>query len=567
MPPCSARCAWKTSDSPAPRPQDPAAWDNARMTCVRTMLTGLLCTALALGSAVAKAADGLPWIENARPAPQARQAVEQLAGAASHGLDPQDYGADALQRRVAAALRGPPLAPAAAVALDQALTSAMQRYLSHLHFGRIDPRQVHARVSLPRQNVFDAAAALRAALAAGRLAQAEEQAVPRLPLYRNLRAALATYRALADHEAWQQALPPLPRPPGRRGAVLEPGQPYAGLALLARRLSALGDLAVAAPMPLPAADAAAPPVFDATLVEGVKRFQQRHGLKVDGIVGAATLQRLQVKPAQRVRQIELTLERLRWTPLLHGPRMIAVNIPAFVLHAYEVREGGVQLRLTMRVIVGKAVGTRTPLFDQDLRFIEFSPYWNVPPSIARKELVPRLRRDPAHFEREGFEFVGTDGRVSTTLTPALLEGVLAGEQRLRERPGPCNALGDIKFVLPNDNAIFLHHTPSTKLFGRDRRDLSHGCIRVEDPVALARFVLEGMPEWTEERIRAAMAAGISSTLRLRDPVRVVITYGTAIAAGGRMYFYDDIYGHDRLLDAALRQRATTRTSRRPTPPT
>ena len=327
---------------------------------------------------------------------------------------------------------------------------------------------------------------------------------------------------------------------------------------LAQRLAALGDLAVPAAVVEGSPTAAGVPVYEGALVDAVKSFQQRHGLKDDGAIGVATLKQLQVAPADRVRQIELTLERLRWTPLLHGPRMIVVNIPAFVLNAYEVHEDGVVMRQTMKVIVGKSVGTRTPLFDQDLSFIEFSPYWNVPASIARKELVPRLRRDPAHFEREGYEFVGAGGRVSTTLTPALLDGVLAGQQRLRQRPGPRNALGEIKFVLPNSDSIYLHHTPSTQLFDRDRRDFSHGCIRLQDPVALARFVLEGMPEWTEERIRTAMAKGTSSTLPLTDPVRVVITYGTAIVRAGRTYFYDDIYGQDRLLDAALRRPAAVR---------
>jgi murein L,D-transpeptidase YcbB/YkuD len=527
------------------------------MTGWRTTTMRLLAAALAWCSAAAVAAGGSLWVEDGRPVAQAVQAVGRLTDAASHGLDPQDYGADALRQRVALARQGPPLAAEAAAALEQALTAAMERYLSHLHRGRIDPRQVHPSVSLPRQDGFDAAAALRAALAAGRLELAERQAVPRLPLYENLRQALAAQRALADHEAWRQALPPLPRAPGRRMARLEPGQPYAGLAALARRLAAMGDLtAPAASTDEP--PSAGAPVYDAVLVDAVKRFQRRHGLKDDGIVGAATFRQLQVAPAARVRQIELTLERLRWTPLLHGPRMIVVNIPAFVLNAYEVHEDGVAMRQAMKVIVGKSVDARTPLFDQDLRAIEFSPYWNVPASIARKELVPRLRRDPAHFQREGYEFVAADGRVSTVLTPALLDGVLAGQQRLRQRPGPRNALGDIKFVLPNSDSIYLHHTPSTQLFERARRDFSHGCIRLEDPVALARFVLAGMPGWTEARIRQAMSAGESSTLRLTDPVRVVITYGTAIVRDGRTYFYDDIYGHDRLLDAALRRASAAR---------
>jgi len=519
----------------------------------------LLYVSLALGCTGVAAGEGRLWLDDGgRPTEQALQAVDRLEAVASHGLDPLDYGAGALRRSVTRALQGP--APERAVAddLEQALTMAMQRYLADLHFGRIDPRQLHQSFAWPRQNDFDPAAVLRAALALGRLEYAEQAAMPRLPQYDRLREALVQQRALVGHAAWQQALPPLPRPPRSRAAKLEPGQAYQGLARLAARLTALGDLAgpampVPSPAALPAPDAA--PVYEGALVDAVKSFQLRHGLAADGVIGAATLKQLQHAPAARVRQIELTLERLRWTPLLQGPRMVVINIPEFVLRAYEVQDGRIQVRQTMKVIVGKAVDLRTPLFDEDMRFIEFSPYWNVPPSIARKELVPRLRRDPGYFARQGFEFVGADGRAGTTLSAAALDAVLAGRLRIRQRPGPQNALGDIKFVFPNRSNIYLHHTPATALFDRDRRDFSHGCIRVEQPVALAAFVLQGMPDWNEERIRLAMAAGVSSTLRLTEPVRVLIAYGTTLVKDGRIHFFEDIYGHDRLLDLALQRRA------------
>jgi murein L,D-transpeptidase YcbB/YkuD len=240
---------------------------------------------------------------------------------------------------------------------------------------------------------------------------------------------------------------------------------------------------------------------------------------------------------------------------MQGPRRIVVNLPEFVLRAYEVDPNGrIQVREQMKVIVGRALDTRTPQFDEAMRFVEFSPYWNVPDSIARKELVPKLRRDPGYYSRQGFEFVDRAGRVVDGLTTDRLDAVLAGTLRLRQRPGDRNALGDIKFVFPNRDSIFLHHTPATALFARDRRDLSHGCIRVEHPVALARFVLQDEPGWTEARIRAAMAAGTPTTQALSRPLTVLITYGTALVLGGRLHFFDDVYGHDRVLEAALRQR-------------
>jgi murein L,D-transpeptidase YcbB/YkuD len=197
------------------------------------------------------------------------------------------------------------------------------------------------------------------------------------------------------------------------------------------------------------------------------------------------------------------------------------------------------------------LNTRTPLFTEEMRFVEFQPFWNVPPSIARGEVVPRLRRDAAYWDREGFEFVA-GGRVVTELSTAMLDEVLAGRARIRQRPGPKNALGDIKFVFPNNDNIYLHHTPAVNLFARDRRDFSHGCIRVEQPVALALFVLQDRPEWTESRIREAMSEGDPMTLRLAQPLPVLIAYGTAMVKQGRVFFYEDIYGHDRALDAALR---------------
>jgi murein L,D-transpeptidase YcbB/YkuD len=492
----------------------------------------------AAGARAGPVDEAMPWFDGGQPRGVAHEAAALLADAARDGLEPRDYDAAALQ----AALAAPPADAAAARALGRALTAAMQRYLADLHEGRIDPRRIHHDFAVVRGPGFDPAARLQAALQAGRLTDVVREAAPSLPLYGRLRDALAGYRALEGHAAWNA---PLPAPAGGR---LDPGQPYEGLQRLAERLAALGDLAPGMPLP---------PAYEGALVDALRAFQRRHGLADDGVLGRATRAALEVTPAARARQIELTMERLRWTPLMQAPRMIVVNIPEFVLRAYEVQGGRIAVQQEMRVIVGKALDTRTPLFDEAMRAIEFSPYWNVPASIARQELLPRLRRDPGYFERQGFEFVASDGRVETALTPARLAALRDGRLRLRQRPGPANALGDIKFVFPNRDAIYLHHTPSTGLFARERRDFSHGCIRVERPVELARFVLAGQPEWTEERIRAAMAARESSTLRLAEPLPVLIAYGTTLVRGGRIHFFDDLYGHDRALDAALRERPPT----------
>jgi murein L,D-transpeptidase YcbB/YkuD len=509
-------------------------------------LARLLWAALLACTVSGAGAEGLRWFDGGRPSAQAQQAVQLLQQAAEQGLEPRDYAAVELQQAVQASGVGPPPDAARVAQIERGLTLALQRYLGDLHRGRVDPQRIGHGFDAPPADGFDAAAVLREALAAQRLPQAAADAAPQLPQYAQLRRALADYRAMGDAAAWNRPLPPLPPGTARNPARLEPGQGYAGLALLAERLALLGDRPAGAPLPSR---------YEGALVDAVKAFQQRHGLAPDGVIGKATLAALQVAPAARARQIELALERLRWTPLLRGPRMVVINVPEFVLRAYEVDDGGrIVVRRQMRVIVGRAYDTRTPLFEEPMRFIEFSPFWNVPPSIARGELLPKLRRDPAHWEREGFEFVADDGQVETALSAQGLQAVQAGQWRIRQRPGPRNALGDIKFVFPNRDHIYLHHTPSTQLFERTRRDFSHGCIRVEQPVELATFVLQGMPGWDEARIREAMEAGRSSRLRLQQPVPVLIAYGTALFKSGRMHFFDDLYGHDRVLDATLRQR-------------
>jgi murein L,D-transpeptidase YcbB/YkuD len=492
--------------------------------------------------AAAEAAMPLRWFTDGQPRPAAQQAIALLTAAETHGLVADDYDATGLAQAIERAAAGGEPAPAA---LDEALTAAVLRYLHDLHFGRIDPAAVHQHFARPARQDFDLRLLLDEALVRQRLPELARGLAPQLPAYERLRAALAEYRLLARDPAWQTALPALPGASRDGAGKLVAGQAWPGVEQLAQRLRVLGDLEPGAVVPA---------IYAEPLITAVQRFQERHGLPVDGVLGRATRAQLEVTPAARVRQIELGLERARWTPLTQGRRMILINIPEFVLRAYEVEGDRIEVREQMRVIVGKALDTRTPLFDEDLRFIEFSPYWNVPPSIARAELVPKLRRKPGEWAREGYEFVLGDGRVQTTLSAATLDAVLAGNARIRQRPGERNALGDIKFVFPNADNIYLHHTPSVGLFARERRDFSHGCIRVEAPLALAKFVLRDQPDWTEARIIEAMTAGESKTLKLDEPIPVLIAYGTALVKQGRLHFFDDIYGHDRLLDAALRRR-------------
>jgi L,D-transpeptidase YcbB len=345
----------------ASRPLRVGAWFERRW------LVALL--ACALCAPPASAAQTLPWFNGSQPSAQAQTALELLADAPTHGLDPRDYGVAALQDALARAAQDPLFAQESSARLEQALTAAMQRYLNDLHSGRVAPARIDARYKRAEHKAFDAAATLQAALTMQDLPLAVRQAAPALPQYERLRAALAQYRGLVDHAAWQQPLAPLRR-------AIEPGAAWSGVHVLAARLAALGDGPTDAP---PLANAR----YGSALVTAVQAFQQRHGLETDGVIGHATAAALQVPPAARVRQLELALERLRSTPLLQGPRMIVVNIPEFVLRAYEVQDERITVRAQMKVIVGQALDTRTPLIGEDLRRIEFKPYWNVPASIMR----------------------------------------------------------------------------------------------------------------------------------------------------------------------------------------
>ena len=483
-----------------------------------------------------------PWFESGRPTDHALRAAEMLVEAASHGLDPADYDAIEVRRALMLAMLDPQEPePGARARLAETLERQLRRYLDDLANGRVDPGRVHSDFSRAEPSV----PAQGPALDARSLQEAVRAATAGLPGYERLRGFLAQYRALIGDPAWGE---PLPEP---RVAV-EPGAEWEGVAVLAQRLRALGDLAVPA-AEVPAVEAASSGRYDGHLVEAVKNFQRRHGLSADGIIGPRTLAELQVPPRARVRQIELTLERLRWTPLMQASRMVVVNVPEFVLRGYEIEGGEIRMRVQMRVVVGESVERPTPLFDETMRSLQLNPYWNVPFSIARDELVPRFRRDPERVAREGFEFVASGGIVHQRADAQSLAAVLDGSQRIRQRPGARNALGAYKFIFPNATNIFLHDTPQTSLFERDRRDFSHGCIRVEDPAALAEFVLQGTPGWSGDEIREAVASGQTINVQLAQPLPVLIAYGTVVPTDSEVRFYRDIYGYDAQLEQALRE--------------
>lgn len=472
------------------------------------------------------------WLEGGGPSGPARQVIGLLLRAAEHGLQPDDY--DAAQVDSLAALLGGSGHVQDRLRFDLLLTVAAARYFADLSRGRAPPASLSHSLPNPR---LDVAAALTGAVDGDSVERLEAAIIPQLAQYRNLQREAARYRALSD-----SLLPPLQPSP-----LVRPGDPYDGAAVLARRLAALGDLPAGGP-PLAADE------YSGELVEAVRRFQRRHGLAPDGVLGRHTFAALTAPFEQRGRQIELAMERLRWLPPIAGQRFIVVNIPAFRLFAFDSVGGPGTPSLNMRVIVGKALSTRTPVLVEQLRYLEFQPYWNVPRSILLREIVPMLRRRPAYLREHDMDLIGPGERVvGDRVTPEVLAALTSGELRVRQRPSPRNPLGRVKFVLPNAADVYLHGTPDTALFTQRRRDFSHGCIRVREPAALATWVLHDQAAWPADSVDVAMTARRTRRVLLSRPMPVVLFYTTAVAAPqGGIAFYEDIYGHDRQLDQALR---------------
>jgi murein L,D-transpeptidase YcbB/YkuD len=421
-----------------------------------------------------------------------------LADVGTDGIEPENLRAGFL----ASVLADPRQSPADRELLQSDRFLAYARALAQ---GQADPALIEQDWALSKPS-FDAGAVL------GRLAQTRDIAAvtdglrPSLSDYGRLRAALERYRVIARAGGWQAL----------SGPKIEPKEAGPQVRALRARLAAEGDL------PAPQADGDA---FDAETVRAVKRFQSRHGLEVDGRVGAATLAALNVSVSDRIVQIRATLERWREMPRDWPATRIVVNVAAATLTFY--RNGTPEI--TSRVIVGAPIHP-TPVLAARLESVLFNPPWNVPTSIVRKEIMPKVNRDPGYLARNHYLDLGGG--------------------RLQQEPGPWNSLGRIKLELPNPFDVYLHDTPSRALFAKSRRTLSHGCIRVEavKPLALA-LLGEG---WSSEAIDEAIAAGATRRVDLRERVPVYVVYLTAfVDADGTVEFRDDVYGRDRRLIAAL----------------
>jgi murein L,D-transpeptidase YcbB/YkuD len=475
------------------------------------------------------------WIDGRSPRPQMDELIGALQHADREGLDPSLYNASTLAARRSEASKGflskKGFDAVEAVSLDAWMTYLYMQYASDLANGLSDLAHADPTWKIPGQD-FDPLANLSDALEHNSVARSLDDLLPHDPQYDALRKALVQYRDIASKGGW----PALPT-----SVKLKPGQPNAVVPALARRLAVTGDFTGRV--------SDTETVYGPELQEAVKRFQRRHGLEPDGVIGPGLVAQMNVPADARVRQIELNLERWRWLPRDLGDRHIIVNIPEYRL---EVWEHG-RVPLAMRVVVGKK-DTPTPIFSDEMTYLVFAPYWNVPTDIGQNETLPAVMRDPAFLERTNMEVIDTKGN---PVDPESVDLSNPAGYRFRQRPGTSNSLGLVKFMFPNTFNVYLHDTPADSLFARATRSLSHGCVRLEQPEELARYVLADQPSWTPEKIQAAMHGDQETIVKLREPIPVYLGYWTArISPDGILQFRNDVYGVDGRQTQTLAERLT-----------
>jgi murein L,D-transpeptidase YcbB/YkuD len=474
----------------------------------------------------------LAWIRQGRPTPQALEMIKVLQQADLQGLRVEDYDSFLWLERLAHLQHEH--TPRDYARFDVALTVCAMRYISDVRVGRLNPRYFQFRLNVGPQEL-DLSMFVQKYLVNGTDLKSElAKLEPPIASYREMKRVLLTYMRLAEEDDGEKL-------PLFNGTVLS-GTLYDGTPRLARLLRLLGDLPESAEIP------ENPRLYAGALVEAVKRFQERHGLPLDGSIDLKTLEQLNVPLSFRIAQIRLALERYRWLRYDFPQPPIVVNIPAFRLYAFD-EEGGIGL--TMRVDVGgeDIASTRTPILEVEMEYLVFRPYWDVPFSIERDEVIPNARDDPNYLSDSNFEIIAPSGQVVTDrrVSREILHQVSAGKLRVRQKPGPENSLGLVKFIFPNRYNVYLHDTPSWgNYFKQPKRSVSHGCVHLEKPDELAAWVLRDKPEWALEQVRHAMRDGQDALkVYLTKPIPVMILYTTALAREhGDIHFYPDIYGFD-----------------------
>ena len=463
------------------------------------------------------------WVGGGDAATRGKAITAAIDRAAAHGLDPAAYHRQAIGKRMGATT------PADRAALDVITSDGLMHLVVHLRLGAIPARAVGDDIAIEGRPVDPQGLAEQAA-AAPELSAFVDGVAPSSPAYRGLVDALARYRAAAAAGGW----PPVPT----KGPNVTPGMSDAVVPLVRQRLAATGEPEA------PAEPEGDPKVYDDKLAEAVKAFQGRNGLPKDGTLGATTRAALAVPVGDRISQITVNLERARWLPQDLGRRYVAVNVPSFDLRLVE--DG--KPVLEMPVVVGRT-DRPTPLLATQITGVIFNPTWTVPPTLLKKDFLPRMQRNQSFLARRGIQVVSH--RVSG--------GNPGGQVTLRQPPGPKNPLGRVKFHMPNGFAVYLHDTNAKYLMQQPRRALSSGCVRVGNALGLADQLLLNDSRWTTARRRQFLSDWTTRSLPLRDPVPIYILYQTAWAdEDGQIHSRVDLYGRDVALAKALSQTARSR---------
>lgn len=469
--------------------------------------------------------------------------MEMIDAADEDGLKPRDYHQQTLGSMLAGA-QASAGDPRARVDLDLLLTDALVRLGYHMRYGKVDPVALDPDWNFRREDDADPVAILEAAFMAADLRDFVKDETPQLPYYHRLKGALARYHAIQAAGGWPQ----IPA-----GPALRPGMDDARIPALRARLVASGDLP-ATPEP-PAAGH-----FDPGLEQAVRRFQHRHGLDADGVVGRQTLAAMNVPVGRRIDQIRVNMERARWVSRDLPEESLLVDIAGF--RARLIRAD--RTLWDSRAQVGRAY-RRTPVFRDQIRYIVLNPTWTVPPTILAQDILPKVRKDPAYLDRMRLRVLDRKGQ---PVDPNSVDwGRLSADRFpyvLRQDPGPNNALGRIKFMFPNPHLVYLHDTPHKALFEHSKRTFSSGCIRVERPFALAELLLDDPQRWSREKILEAIEAGNTQTVRLPRPIDILLLYWTVeVSPDGVVEFRPDVYGRDARVLAALDGAFPERGVRRP----
>jgi murein L,D-transpeptidase YcbB/YkuD len=512
----------------------------------------------------------IAWTRDGQPTAAAKGFMVAFANAELKGLNPEDYDSSRWLPRVKglAAKNDDEVAQ-----FDIAMTVCVMRFISDLRVGRVNPQHFNFDIDVTGKRYNLAEFVSDRAVDVTDVPTLLKKVEPDSDLYRRTEQALAQYLDLEKKQI-EQGAEPLPA----YERAITVGDSFDDAPALIQRLELEGDLeaddtsndaphSTAGVIPsersesrnprispeTPQKPASPPAIYTKRLSAAVKEYQRRHGLTEDGRLTQQTIASLNVPLAKRVQQLSYTLERFRWLPVPYENPRLMVNLPEFVLRGYTPEH---QLDFTMRVVVGQVLGEhQTPVFAHMMKYIIFRPYWNVPVDIARKELVPHIETNHDYLEQKNFEVITSKGQPVPSYTA---RQIAQGSFMVREKPGPKNSLGLVKFMFPNQYDVYLHSTPSVSLFSRTRRDFSHGCIRVQKPEDLAAWLLDGQKDkdgedWDLEKVHEAMTDGPDNhQVNLKTPIPIVIFYMTAeVEEDGHVHFFDDIYGYDTQMQKVL----------------